>query len=205
MKLTLAIFGLFLILFSCTEEPYRCNCDKSEVATNDSILQSSETIKSIPLFSSRFNQKPLSENGVESYRLSTKHSFNEYYQVYTLSKSKDGGDFLIQEYLYSSPDDRLGKLSNEHRTKLSTEEWNSFKEVIEKNCFWTLPIDAPDSGEYFDGGEWYIEGFQPNKRNCFNSDYMITFRKRPSDSKQFYNIFLSIMKMVDKDEIHETE
>lgn len=109
---------------------------------------------------------------------------------------------MIQEYLCSMPYANDGKLINEQHESISESEWKSFKKVIEDNCFWTLSIDDPDQGNYLGGGEWYIEGFQPNKRNCSKSDYLITFRKIPSTSVKFYNIYRSIMNFVDEDQIH---
>lgn len=205
MKPLLYILGLFIVALSCTEEPYQCNCDITDVPKNDSIFSSDEFNENLKKFSTRYNQTPLSELADESYRLSTKHAFNKYYQVFTLTKTKKGGDFLVQEYLCSKPYANDGKLNYEHRSALSMSEWDSFKTVIEHNCFWTLSLEDPDSSEYFDGGEWYIEGFQPNKRNCSKSDYICTSRKMPSTSDRFYNVYTSLMNMVNKNEIHATE
>ena len=207
MKIVSLFSFLYLLISSCCQDAtYNCKCDTSAVAANDSILKSEETVKGLPKFFKRFNQKPLTEQPGESYRLSTMHSFNKYYQVYTLTKSQTGGDFTIQEFLCTQAYSRDCKLVNEHHSKISGSQWKSFKNTINNECFWTLPIFDPDTSHYLDGGEWNIEGFQPDRMNCSNLNYIITLRKFPSGSSdRFYNVYKALMKLVDKKQIHETE
>lgn len=203
MKLSIYILSISIIaLIGCSNEPYKCNCDKSEIYRNDSILSSKETIIGYPRFLKRYKQESLTKQEDESYRLSTKSFFNKYYQVYTLTKSDTGADFLFQEYLSSKPYAIDSKLDNEHHKALSISEWSSFKKIINDNCFWTLRMDDPDAGTTLDGGECYIEGFQPDKRNCSNSDYIMTFRINPSTSGKFNNVYNALAEMIDTNVVH---
>ena len=206
MKVSVATILLLLLLTCCCKQSYHCNCDTSEVFRNDSILKSKDAIEGLPLYYKRFNQKSLREQPNEAYRLMTMHSFNRYYQVFTLTKSKIGADFVIKEYFCKQSYLYSGKLVNEHHYKLNSAEWKRFKKTIERNCFWTLSVMDPDTSNYLDGGECNIEGFQPYGKNCSNSNYLITMRKSPGgSSKRFNNVYKAIMKMVDTTQIHETK
>lgn len=202
MLKTTSIFFLILLLTSCRNEPYACHCTISEVTKNDSILKSLDTEQGFPRFLSRYREIPLSTYGVETYRMSTRHSFNRYFQVYTITKTYDGADFLIQEFVSSKPYALDSKLSNKHLTKLNHEQWKHFKQVTENNCYWSLTVDDPDKSDYLDGGEWYIEGFQPNKRNCAHSYRHFIYRKTFYKQRQFYAIYTAFMDLVDTNQIH---
>lgn len=201
MTKLLSIFILIALLQSCIEQPYKCNCDISEINKNDSILNSKTAKNGLPKLLSRYKQKSLKDSEDESYRVLTKHALGCFFQVYTLTKTEEGGDFIIQEYYSTNHSANDGKLTSEYHSKLSKAQWNSFKKVIEKNCFWSLPIEDPDKSQYLDGAQWIIEGFQPDKRNCAHSDYLITSRMVPSKSKQFYAILVVFMDLIKKNEL----
>ncbi len=203
MKLYPYIF-IFLILTinSCSNKTFKCNCDTSLVSKNDSILKSPEVKKGLSNIRARYMQEALTNLNNESYRLSTKRAFNKYYQVYTLSKLNEGGNLLIQEFLCDKPFDIECKLDSEYNLKITEYQWNFFKKIIDKNCFWTFSIDDPDRGEYLDGSEWYLEGYQPDKRNCSKFEYLITYRKIPQKDKHFYNIVQSILNLVNPSKVH---
>ncbi len=206
MKAILVLLTLLSLASCCAEKPNTCDCDRTELSTNDSILNAKDVVEALPKLVAEFKQKGLKGQTVETYRLMTSHSFNVYDQVFTLKKTLEGGEFIVQEYHHPELSNKC-KLMYEQHSKLTASEWKAFKKVIDDNCFWTLPVvDKIQKGGMLDGGYWYIEGYQPFKRNCSNSNYLFVSRRSPEgSSERFHNVYKAMMKFVDRNKIHETK
>jgi hypothetical protein len=207
MRFLIRVLAGFLLLTACSEEPYNCTCDRSEVSTNDSILKAAEAASDLDVFAKRYGQSPLRNLNTESYRLSMRHSFNRYFQVYTLTRTKDGGILLVQEFWGERSYSQTFKLNSEYRINLNRKQWNAFKRVIDNTCFWTMPVVEVERSQGLDGGELYLEGFQPDQRNCSGSDYLILYRRYADkrNTVSFYKVRNQLRKHAQEEKLHVYE
>lgn len=187
--------------FSCKEETFQCTCDTSNVAENDSIIKNARLDSSIIKLDKRYNQELLEKRCKESYRVYIRHSLNKYFQVYTLVKNNNDAALEIQEYKGSSGFSLDNSLDTSFTIKITNKQWTNIKKSIDSNCFWTLRFNDADRHETLDGGEMILEGYQPSKSNCANTDFFLIVDWVSKD-KRIYKIIHEIRKYAKEEELH---
>lgn len=201
MKSRLYIFIILITILGCKEEPFKCTCNTSFVKENDSIVKSARLDSSIIKLDKRYNQELLEKRGEEAYRVYIRHSLNRYFQVYTLVKNNDGATLEIQEFKGSSGYSLDNRLDTTYSIALNSKQWSNIKKAIDSNCFWTLRFDDGVRHETLDGGEMILEGYQPSKSNCANSDYYLIIDWVSKD-KRIYQIMHEIRKYAKEEKLH---
>lgn len=201
MRSTLYILIIYITIVGCTEKPFNCNCNTSFLKENDSILKSTCPDSLLIKLDKRYNQELLKNRYEESYRVYIRHSFNKYFQVYTVVKNNDGATLEVQEYLGSSGYSLDNKLDTTYSIDLTQNEWLNIKKSIDSNCFWSLRFDDGVRNEALDGGEMILQGYQPNKKNCANSDYYLIIDWVSKD-KRIYQILHDILKYAKEEKLH---
>lgn len=201
MRSALCILIVSTAILGCSEEPFNCMCNTSFVKENDSIVQTARLDSSIIKLDKRYNQELLEYRRDESYRIYIRHSLNKYFQVYTLVKNNEGATLEVQEYVGSSGYSLDNRLDTSYSIDLTKKEWSKIKKSIDSNCFWTLRFDDGVCHETLDGGEMILQGYQPDKRNCANSDYYLIVGGVSKD-KRIYQIFRDIRKYAKEEKLH---
>ncbi len=201
MRNILYILITLITLLGCSEEPFNCTCNTTFVKENDSIMQSARLDSSVIKLDKRYNQELLEKRGTESYRVYIRHSLNYYFQVYTVVKNNDGATLEVQEYKGSSGYSLENKLDTSYLIDLNKNQWSNIKKSIDSNCFWTLQFDDGVREHKLDGGEMILEGYQPDKRNCSNSDYYVVIDWVSKD-KRIYQILHDIRKYAKEEKLH---
>lgn len=173
MKTFLFIGISTFILLSCSQEPYKCNCDTSAVTKNDSIIGSMlKDTSSYNRFLRNYRIPHLAIYKNECYRLKLSHSFSKYTQIYTLIHTGSGAVLDVKEYLNPKSKPVKLKLHIAYTIELSNKQWHEIKKAIETNCYWSQPINERNR-QVLDGGSWLLEGYDPEKRNCAKALYHI--------------------------------
>ncbi|MGV3613289.1 MAG: hypothetical protein ACO1N0_20190 [Fluviicola sp.] len=176
MKTGLILLLLILTITSCdTEKSFKCNCDTSDLVYNDSIMKSFHQNRNY--FKDQmeyYHVPPLRSYGRVSFRLSITHSFSNYVQKYTLVEKDKGAELDVREYALEGMDCHILKrpLIKRYQIQLTDEQWNSIKEAVNENCYWTNKM-AEGYPMMLDGGSWILEGFDPESGNCANREYTI--------------------------------
>jgi hypothetical protein len=201
MRNTLSTLMIFTTILGCSEEPVNCKCNTSFVKENDSIVQSARLDSSIIKLDKRYNQELLEYRKEESYRIYIRHSLNKYFQVYTLVKNNERATLEVQEYVGSSGYSLDNRLDTSYSIELTKNEWSNIKKSIDSNCFWTLRFNDGVRHETLDGGEMILQGYQPDKRNCANSDYYLIV-DWVSNDKRIYQIFQDIREYAREGKLH---
>jgi len=98
-----------------------------------------------------------------------------YTPFYTVKKVENGFEFTT--VIYDSRKNKTKPLIIFRNTRsISEKQWDNFKKVLEKSCFWNMPIIDTNRVETLDGGTSYFDGFIPNADNCTNKEYHIVSR-----------------------------
>lgn len=148
-------------------------CDDTHIDYNDSIIN----IVRQDTFSNRwrkraYNMDPLWNAHHETYRILTRHSQTNYSHLYTVENNENGPRIIFQQFVAPEIDKRNNKLDKEIIFELSDKDWITIKKKFEENCFWSESLDR-EIPKTIDGGTWFVEGYDPTKRNCGKSDYHI--------------------------------
>ena len=202
MKLALTILSIsILILHGCMERnPYVCHCDTSALEYNDSVIE----IFKQDTFSNgwrkrSYQMEPLYTANHETYRVLMIYSLTNHSHVYTVENRNEGARIIVQQFTAPEIDKRNNKLDKELIFKLTDKEWKEIKRTIEENCFWSTSLDR-EVVETLDGGSWFVEGFDPTKRNCANSEFHIDICNYQDENK-LGDIVRKIMSYVDQKQL----
>ena len=175
MKYTIliALFCSICTLIGCSgKSPYTCNCDKSFLAYNDSILDTAlSDTAGLNQYHRTYNIPQLRLFGAETYRLKMSHSFSKYVQFYTLTKKEYGARLEVSQFLWSTDTSKVVEIDKRYVIKLSKDQWRTLKKRIDTSCYWTNKSKLGRAQEILDGGQWILEGFDPNQRNCANRKF----------------------------------
>jgi hypothetical protein len=153
---------------SCdSKKPFVCNCDTSFLSYNDSLFGDFRFYSTYDsICKNDYGLEWLSNYENESYRLSMRHSFSRYFQIYTLSKTSSGGLLEVKQF-YNKKD--FGDILDlKYEVNLTKTQWEKFKKEIDSSCYWSNQIGKDKCQDCLDGGTWLLQGYDPEKRNCAN-------------------------------------
>jgi len=182
-----------LLIASCNKKEFSCKCDKSEISKNDSLLDLPSRRIERNLFLKIFNQPHLKDLNCESYRLSIHIIGANESWFYTFKKQSRQSKLLIQKFSrieggYKKDMSRVEffkslkyKLDSERSIIFKGTEWEDFKNLVNRNCFWTTSIIEDKYGG-LDGATYILEGYQPNVENCSGKVYHEVSRWSPNSS-----------------------
>jgi hypothetical protein len=175
---------LVFYLLGCQNNKCDCNIDNVVVMQNDNLINKviNSPKNEFKNFWEKFDEPNLSSSQSETYRFSIKVFLYNYIKVYRLEKNNNAYKLFLKEYATKTTtahrNDSL--VSNRFRI-ISESDWLKITNVIEKNCFWTIPTDIKNDDGYLDGSSWILEGHKQNN-NCSNKQYHLAYRNSPDSS-----------------------
>ena len=196
-KLLIFICGLIVLIMSCQNQECNCEINNEVTILNDSLINQfleNDTIQGqFSTYWERFNEPIIHQAEKESYRFSIKVMLYDYMKIYRIEKKWNTYTLNIKEYAVSTTTrGREDSLASNYTKSISKLEWQNFKNSLEENCFWTIPVDIDSDDGYLDGSTWMLEG-NYSYNNCSNSKYHLAQRNSP-DSSKFLNICESFIK-----------
>jgi hypothetical protein len=169
---------------SCQNNKCDCNVDNAVVMQNDSsenkvINNPNNQFKN---YWKRFDEPDLSFSQSETYRFSIKIYLYDYMKVYRLEKNNNNYKIFVKEYATKTTTaHRNDSLVSDKSRIINESDWLKITNVIENNCFWTIPTDIKKDDGYLDGSSWILEGHKQNN-NCSNKQYHLAYRNSPDSS-----------------------
>lgn len=179
----------------CQNQECNCEVDSEILIQNDSLVNDllKDNQNGFESYWKRFNEPVIYKGNNESYRFSIVVLLYDYMKIYRVDKNKNDFKLSVKEYAVSTTTrGREDSLVSNYSQAISKSDWLSFKNSINENCFWTLPVDIKSDDGYLDGSSWVLEGKHSNNP-CTKSDYHYAFRNSP-DSSAFLNICESFIK-----------
>lgn len=193
MKQVLIVLIALVITLGC--QKYECNCSIEEKMRikNDSLVNSilNDSKNDLQNYWDRFDEPILNTQESESYRLSIIVLLYDFFKVYRIEKLNNQYNVHVKEYAVSTTTTyRKDSLVNSFTREVSKKQWDELKGELEKNCYWTMPVDIKEDDGWLDGSGWVLEGFNKSN-NCTNSKYHFIYRHSPyatNDTSSFIKI-----------------
>jgi hypothetical protein len=185
MKKYAIAFIIGLMSYGC-QNGANCDFDQEIIESNDSTIAAfkSDTFLYDTIWRNHLkllNEPFLDEAKEESYRLIVHDLMWESFLVYRIFEDSDSYKMIYKKYGGEQIERSESQLTANKEVELSKYEWDEFKELMDKNNFWVIPVKPIESAG-LDGVTWILEAKVLNHNNCTNRDYHLVARWSPDDS-----------------------
>lgn len=150
-----------------------CSVAAGQDDPREHLLQSEDNIKLSKLFKET-PALPIDDAEAELYRITFIPTFFGPVKIRVERRQEEY--VLVAKRLRGQGGYEIGKLKDQKRRRLTSEEWNHLQALINKAGFWEMPYrgkptEPTEKGEIticLDGSEWVLEGVKKGKFHAVN-------------------------------------